>query len=51
MEINYVDKFPILTSDRLSKESVFTSETLNFSTQTIKSIFSINQFDLKDKKI
>ena len=50
MEINYVDKFPILTSDRLSKESVFTSETLNFSTQTIKSIFSINQFDLKDKK-
>ena len=50
MEINYVDKFPILTSDRLSKESVFTSETLNFSKQTIKSIFSINQFDLKDKK-
>ena len=50
MEINYVDKFPILTSDRLSKESVFTSETLNFSIQTIKSIFSINQFDLKDKK-
>ena len=38
MEINYVDKFPILTSDRLSKESVFTSETLDFSIQTIKSI-------------
>jgi sarcosine oxidase gamma subunit len=50
MEINYVDKFPILTFDRLSKESVFTSETLDFSIQTIKSIFSINQFDLKDKK-
>ena len=42
-------KFPILTSERLSQESVFTSEKLQFSIESIKSIFSINQFDGKDK--
>ena len=49
MEISYVGKFPILTSERLSQESVFTSEKLQFSIESIKSIFSINQFDGKDK--
>ena len=44
-----MDKFPILTSERLNQESVFISEKLQFSIESIKSIFSINQFDGKDK--
>ena len=50
MEINYVDKFSLLTSERLSNENIIASEELQFSLQSIKSIFSVNKFNGKDKK-
>ena len=50
MEINYVDKFSLLTTERLSHENIFASEELQFSLRSIKSIFSVNKFNGKDKK-
>ena len=49
MEINYVDKFSLLTTERLSHENIFASEELQFSLRSIQSIFSINKFNGKDK--
>ena len=49
MEINYVDKFSLLTSERLIHENIIASEELQFSLQSIKSIFSVNKFNEKDK--
>ena len=45
-----MDKFPILTSERLSHENIVASEKIQISLQSIKSIFSINKFNGKDKK-
>jgi sarcosine oxidase subunit gamma len=50
MEINYVDKFSLLTSERLSNKNIVVSKKLQFSLQSIKSIFSINKYNGKDKK-
>ena len=50
MEINYVDKFSLLTSERLTPKNIIASEELQLSLQSIKSIFSVNKFNGKDKK-
>ena len=45
-----MDKFSLLTSERLSNKNIVVSKKLQFSLQSIKSIFSVNKFNGKDKK-
>ena len=45
-----MDKFSLVTSERLRHENIIASEELHLSSQSIKSIFSVNKFNGKDKK-
>ena len=45
-----MDKFSLLTSERLSHKNIVASEKLQISLQSIQSISSINKFNGKDKK-